>query len=283
MRLVRGVREAQERLLRRNQLQAPELPAPVREQIRRVFGAELDAAAVVDRILRDVRQEGDAAVLRYNEELEGAPQSTPLEVARSEIEKARAEVKPALIQALTQAAGRIRGFHQRQLEHSLRSFEEDGVGQIVRPLGRVGIYAPGTQAVYPSTVLMMAVPARVAGVDEIVMATPAARDGSVSALKLVAADIAGVDRVFRAGGVQGIAAMAYGTATVPRVDKVCGPGNIFVTLAKKRLYGEVGIDGIISEDHRRHFLWNDGKFACLRGDRVVKPNAISDPIQFKGF
>ena len=146
--------------------------------------------------------------------------------------------------ALREAAERIRLFHERQLEHSLRNFDEGGIGQTVRPLQRVGLYVPGTKVALPSTVLMTAVPARVAGVAEIIMVTPALEDASVASVKLVAADIARVDRVFRAGGVQGVAAIAYGTETVPRVDKICGPGGIFVTLAKKRLYGEVGIDGL---------------------------------------
>ncbi len=239
--------EARETLLRRSLLGEPELPAAMRDLTRRVFGAELDAAAVVDRILRDVREEGDAAVVRYNESIDGVQAGTAgasLEVSRGQMELAYSQVQPDLIAALKQAAGRIRRFHEQQLEHSVRSFEESGLGQIVRPLQRVGIYVPGTRVVYPSTVLMVAVPARVAGVSELVMTTPVAEDGGVSPLKLVAADIAGVDRVFRAGGVQGIAAMAYGTESIPRVDKVCGPGNIFVTLAKKKLYGEVGIDGI---------------------------------------
>jgi histidinol dehydrogenase len=239
------VREAQELLSRRSLDE--ELPEAVRELTLRVFGAELDASAVVDRILRDVRQDGDAAVRRYNESLDGVrggASGVLLELSQDEIRQAYSEVEPSLVDALKLAAAHIRGFHERQLAHSIRSFEEDGLGQIVRPLRRVGLYVPGTKVVYPSTVLMTALPARVAGVPELVMATPPAEDGSVAALKLVAADIAGVGRIFRAGGVQGVAAMAYGTDTVPRVDKVCGPGNIFVTLAKKKLYGEVGIDGI---------------------------------------
>ena len=244
MRIVRGIEQGRELLLRRLSLEAPELPPAVRDDIRRVFGAELDAAGVVERILRDVRREGDAAVRRYNHEIDRLPDGTPLEVTKSEIAGAYAAVEPRTVEALQQAADRIRDFHRRQLEHSSRSFEHDGIGQVVRPIERAGLYVPGTKVVYPSTVLMLAVPARVAGVAELVMVTPAAPDGSVSALKLVAADIAGVDRIFRAGGVQGIGALAYGTATVPAVHKICGPGNIFVTIAKKQLFGEVGIDGI---------------------------------------
>lgn len=246
MRIVRGVQEAQE-LLRRQSLDDQELPDAVRGLTLRVFGAELDASSVVDRILRDVRRDGDAAVRRYNESLDGVrggASGVPLEVSQDAIGRAYSEVEPSLVDALKQAAERIRGFHEQQLAHSIHSFEKNGLGQIVRPLRRVGLYAPGTQVVYPSTVLMTALPARVAGVPELILVTPAAEDGSVAALKLVAADIAGVGRIFRAGGVQGVAAMGYGTDTVPRVDKICGPGNIFVTLAKKKLYGEVGIDGI---------------------------------------
>ncbi len=246
MRIVNGVAEARETVLRRLPLEARQLPASVQEDIRRVFGGELDAEAVVERILRDVREEGDAAVLRYNEDVDGVHggPALSLEVSRQEIEAAYAGVDAPLVAALREAAERIRLFHERQLEHSLRSFNEDGIGQTVRPLQRVGLYVPGTRVALPSTVLMTAIPARVAGVAEIIMVTPALEDGSVASVKLVAADIAGVDRVFRAGGVQGVAAIAYGTETVPRVDKICGPGGIFVTLAKKRLYGEVGIDGL---------------------------------------
>lgn len=244
MRVVRGAREARETLLRRQSLEEPELPAAVREVTRRVFGAELQASAIVDRILGDVRREGDAAVRCYNERIDGVRSDAPLEVSRSEIEKAYSQVETAVVAALQLAIERIRGFHEQQLVQSLGSFEEGGLGQIVRPLHRVGLYVPGTKVVYPSTVLMTAVPARVAGVSQLIMATPASPDGVISALKLVAADLAGVDRVFRAGGVQGVAAMAFGTETIPKVDKVCGPGNIFVMLAKRRLYGEAGIDGI---------------------------------------
>jgi histidinol dehydrogenase len=245
MRIVRGAQEAAKTLLRRGPSDEPTLPPAVRAAIRRVFGEDLSVAAVAGRILSDVRREGDAAVRRYNEAIDGVTASgLPLEVAESEIEAAWREVDSDLLAALRLAADRVRRFHEWQLEHSVRSFQREGLGQVVRPLRRAGLYVPGTEVVYPSTVLMMAVPARVAGVAEVVMATPARKDGSVSPLKLAAAKIAGVDRVFRAGGVQGIAALAYGTESVPRVDKICGPGNIFVTVAKKLLFGETGIDGI---------------------------------------
>lgn len=244
MRIVRGADEALRTILRRSPSDEPELPPAVRETVRRVFGAELDPTAVVDRILRDVRSEGDAAVRRYNQEIDGVRSDLPLEVSRGEIEAASNEVDVSLIEALNVAADRIRSYHELQLRNAARTFEKDGLGQIVRPIEKVGLYTPGNKVIYPSTLLMTAVPARVAGVSELTIVTPANEDGSVHPMKLAAAKIAGVDRVFRAGGVQGIAALAYGTESVGKVDKICGPGGIFVTIAKKRLYGEVGIDGI---------------------------------------
>jgi histidinol dehydrogenase len=244
MRLIEGDQAGRDFLANREALGNSDLPEAVRDVTRRVFGAELDPDGVVERILRDVKTRGDEAVRFYNTEIDGVRSDAPLEVSAQEVEVAYGEVEGALVDALNLAGDRIRAFHELQLQHSLRSFDADGVGQRVRPIERVGLYVPGTAVVYPSTVLMTAIPARVAGVTDLIMVTPSAPDGSVSPLKLVAADIAGVSRIFRAGGVQGVAAMAYGTETVPEVFKICGPGNIFVTLAKKRLFGEVGIDGI---------------------------------------
>lgn len=247
MKLVHGSEEGRRLLARlRRPMGEAELPAAVRREIRRVFGADLDAQAVVDRILADVREGGDAAVQRYNEQIDGVQPGAglSLKVAPQEIEDAYAQVDEEVVRALRFAADRIRAYHHKQLDHSLAGFDEGGLGQVVRPLKRVGMYVPGTAAVYPSSVLMAAIPARVAGVGEVYMATPTAADGSVSPLKLVAADIAGVDGIFRAGGAQAIAALAFGSETIPRVDKICGPGNIFVALAKKTVHGLVGIDGI---------------------------------------
>ena len=244
MRIVRGVAEAQQTLLRRAPSEEPDLPPAVRETNRRVFGSDLDAGAVVDRILRDVREGGDAAVRRYNAEIDGVAVEGPLEVSQDEIKRAYDQVEPKLVDALKLAADRIAAYHEKQLKHAARSFEEDGLGQIVRPIQRVGLYTPGNKVIYPSTLLMTAVPARTAGVSELIVVTPTQADGTVAPLKLVAADIAGVDKVFRAGGVQGIAALAYGTESISKVDKICGPGGIFVTIAKQRLFGQVGIDGI---------------------------------------
>jgi histidinol dehydrogenase len=285
LRLVRGVEEGRRLLARqRGALADAELPAAVREQIRRVFGAELGAQAVVERILAEVRDGGDAAVRRYNEAIDGVPPSVPLVVSREEIAAAGEKVGAEVMAALRFAADRIRVFHEAQLRHAAASFEKGPFGQRVRPLERVGIYVPGTRAVYPSSVLMTAIPARVAGVRELHMATPAAADGSVSPLKLAAADIAGVDGVFRAGGAQGIAALAFGTESIPRVDKVCGPGNIFVTLAKKAVHGLVGIDGffgptetvVVADAHANPGLCAADLLAQAEHDALASPILITD-------
>jgi len=197
----------------------------------------------VRRIVEDVRTGGDSAVLRYARTIDGV-ELARLEVDPDEIARARAGTGAELLRALTLAAERIRSFHVGQRQRLGLEFIEGGMGLLARPLDRVGVYVPGGKAAYPSTVLMTALPARAAGVREIVMATPPAPDGTVAPATLAAAGIAGVDRVFKIGGAQAIAALAYGTESVPRVDKICGPGNIFVTLAKKEVYGAVGIDGL---------------------------------------
>jgi histidinol dehydrogenase len=241
--VLKGLEEARRWLLGRPPPEE-ELPPHVREKVREVFGADLSVQEVVAYILADVRAQGDEAVARYNHLLDGLPLDAPLVVTEEEILRAWEEVPIPLREALQEAARRVEAFHRQQLENAQRAFQGDGAGQVVRPLERVGIYVPGSVVSYPSTVLMTAIPARVAGVGEVVMATPARPDGRVAPEKLVAARLAGVSRVFRAGGVQGIAALAYGTATVPPVDKICGPGNIFVATAKRLLFGQVGIDGI---------------------------------------
>ncbi len=243
MLILRGLEEGRRQLLAWP-LPEESLHPSLRERVRQLFGADLSVEEVCRRILADVRLRGDEAVAHYNSLLDGLPQDVPLEVSKEEWGKALTEVAPSLVEALKGAAQRVEAFHRRQREHALKPFQGDGAGQLVRPLQQVGVYVPGTVVSYPSTVLMTAIPARVAGVEEVIMVTPARPDGSVAPEKLAAASIAGVSRVFRAGGAQAIAALAFGTATIPRVDKVCGPGNIFVATAKRLLYGHVGIDGI---------------------------------------
>jgi histidinol dehydrogenase len=207
-----------------------------------VFGGPVAAAEAVARIVERVRAEGDAGLRALTLAFDGSAPSE-FEVDPNEIRAAYDHVSQELVAALRLAADRIRAFHAKQLPRSWVDFEDGGtLGQIIRPLERVGIYSPKGSAGYPSTILMVAVPAKVAGVAEIVVAAPPLADGRVSPTTLVAADIAGVDRVFRIGGAQAIAALAYGTETIPRVDKILGPGNIFVTLAKRQVSGDVAID-----------------------------------------
>jgi histidinol dehydrogenase len=244
MRIVYGADAARGTLLRRRPLGENELPGRIRRKNAKLFGADLTVEQQVHRIIDDVRREGDAALVRYTRAFTGAAYDT-FEVVRDEVAASVREVDRGLIEALREAATHIRAYHELQRDHSSRSFSRDGVGMQVRAIERVGMYVPTSPgAVYPSSVLMTAIPAKVAGVGELVMMSPAGADGRVAALKLAAAEIAGVDRIFRAGGAEGIAAMAYGTATVPRVDKIVGPGNIFVTLAKREVFGSVGIDAL---------------------------------------
>jgi len=199
--------------------------------------------AAVRRIIEDVRKDGDQALFAYTERFDGARLKS-LEVSPGEMAAARKSVDAELLKALKFAAGRIERFHKTCLRRYGKGFLKDGLGQQVLPLERVGVYVPGGTAAYPSTVLMTALPARVAGVREIIMATPCGRDGRVPANTLAAAAIAGVDRIFKIGGAQAVAALAFGTESVPRVDKVCGPGNIYVMTAKKLVYGAVDIDAL---------------------------------------
>lgn len=216
------------------------------------WSAETDAEIEgrVAAILDDVRARGDAAVLEYTARFDGvqADGMAALELGPGALQAALAQITPAQRAALEAAAARVRAYHERQLEACGRSWQyrdEDGtlLGQKVTPLDRVGIYVPGGKAAYPSSVLMNAIPARVAGVPEIVMVVPTPR-GERNALVLAAAAVAGAHRVFTIGGAQAVGALAYGTATVPRVDKITGPGNAYVASAKRRVFGQVGIDMI---------------------------------------
>ncbi len=242
--LIRGAAEARRTVLARRPLEDTALPPSVAATLHALFGRPVGAEEAVRAIIAAVRREGDAALRRFSLALDGHdPQS--LLVAEEEFSAARAAVDPEIRTALEQAAARVRRFHERQLAHSLSSFQDDGVGQVVRPLRRVGLYAPGTATVYPSSVLHTAIPAVVAGVPDITIASPVNRDsGRVSPLKLVAAEIAGVRTIYKMGGAQAVAALAYGTESIPRVDKIFGPGNLFVTLAKRWVFGDVGIDSL---------------------------------------
>ena len=242
MRVVRGLAQAKGALCDDRALNLTHMPPHMQARTDEVFGASLSPDEVVASILKQVRERGDAAIHDLAHRLEGTVPDD-LEVPPSTIAEAYDKVPDRVVEALRVAAGRIRRFHEATRPSSWVDFSE-GYGVVINPVQRVGAYIPGGTASYPSTVLMTAIPARAAGVSQVIVCTPGRNGGQPDPAVLVAADIAGVDRVFRVGGAQAIAAMAYGTETVPDVDMVCGPGNIFVTLAKKQLYGEVGIDGL---------------------------------------
>ena len=206
--------------------------------------AETDVSDIVADILAEVRQKGDAALLAYAKQFDKADLAA-LEVSEAEIDAAFQKVEPAFIAVLQQAAENIRAFHQRQVRNSF-VITGDGIvtGQKITPIAKVGLYVPGGTAAYPSTVLMDAIPAKIAGCKEICITTPALPDGSINPVILAAAKIAGVDRIFKTGGAQAVAALAYGTQSVPKVDKIVGPGNAFVAEAKRQVFGLVAIDMI---------------------------------------
>ncbi len=206
--------------------------------------AETDVSDIVADILAEVRQKGDAALFAYAKQFDKADLQA-LEVSEAEIDAAFQKVEPAFIAVLQQAAENIRAFHRRQVRNSF-VITGDGIvtGQKITPIAKVGLYVPGGTAAYPSTVLMDAIPAKIAGCKEICITTPALPDGSINPVILAAAKIAGVDRIFKTGGAQAVAALAYGTQSVPKVDKIVGPGNAFVAEAKRQVFGLVAIDMI---------------------------------------
>ena len=216
------------------------------EQIlNRDLRAEKNVEDVVDSIIADVRARGDAALKEYALKFDGA-EIDNLQVTQEEIDAAFAATDPDFLETLRMAAANIEAFHRQQVHKNFVMNEQDGVilGQKYTPIEKAGVYVPGGTAAYPSTVLMDVIPAKVAGVKEIVMTTPAGKDGKVSPVILAAAATAGVTKIFKTGGAQAVAALAYGTESVPAVDKIVGPGNIYVATAKRKVYGKVGIDMI---------------------------------------
>ena len=205
----------------------------------------VNVEAVVAEIIENVRKNGDKALLEYSRKFDRA-ELTSLQVTKEEMEEALASVDPAFLEILREAAENIRRFHEKQKRTSFILNEQPGVvmGQKIIPVDRAGLYVPGGTAAYPSTVLMDSIPAKIAGCPEVVIVTPPNREGKVNPVILAAASVAGVDRIFKVGGAQAIAALAYGTETIPRVDKIVGPGNAFVAEAKKQVFGRVSIDMI---------------------------------------
>ena len=247
MRIVKASeigKEAVEKLLTKAAFDQVELNPKIREANKKLFGADLTAAEVVDRSVSEVRRDGDAAVIKYTKLIDRTEfTAEEFLVSEAEYEAAAQEADPAVLASLKKAAANVRRYHQEQKPNSWMTYREQGsiLGQSVIPLDRVGIYVPGGTAAYPSSVIMNAVPAAVAGVGEIIMMVPP-KNGKINPYVLLAAREAGVSKIYKIGGAQAIAAMAFGTETIPRVDKITGPGNIFVTLAKKAVYGHCDID-----------------------------------------
>ena len=216
------------------------------EQIlNRDIQAEENVSAAVDAVIEAVRKNGDTALLEYTEKFDGVKLSD-LQVSDGEIARAVMQVAPGLLETLRQAAANIEAFHRAQVRQDVVLTDRPGMvlGQRYTPIEKVGICVPRSPVAFPSTILMNVIPAKIAGVKEIVLVTPPEKDGTVSPAALAAANIAGVDRIYKIGGAQAVAALAYGTETVPAVDKIVGPGGIFVATAKRKVFGKVGIDMI---------------------------------------
>ncbi|MBR3458031.1 MAG: histidinol dehydrogenase [Selenomonadaceae bacterium] len=233
-----------ERLLTKEPFDKVELNPRIREANRQLFGEDLSAAELVRRIVMDVRCKGDEALLHYTKLIDKVEcRAEDFLVTEAEYEAAAKDADPKVVESLRKAAANVRRYHEEQKPNSWMTYRDHGsiLGQAVIPLDRVGIYVPGGTAAYPSSVIMNAVPASVAGVREIIMMVPP-KNGKINPYVLIAAREAGVSKIYKIGGAQAIAAMAFGTETIPRVDKITGPGNIFVTLAKKEVYGHCDID-----------------------------------------
>jgi histidinol dehydrogenase len=248
-----------------------------------------DVEGVVSAIIADVAERGDSALLEYTKKFDKA-ELTSLEVTEAEIAEAFASVDKEFLDILREAAENIRAFHEKQQRNSFVISEKDGIviGQKITPIEKVGLYVPGGSAAYPSTVLMDSIPAKIAGCPEIVMVTPPSASGKVNPVILAAARIAGVDRIFKVGGSQAIAALAYGTETVPKVDKIVGPGNAYVAEAKKQVFGRVSIDMIAgpSEILVVADAGSDAKFVAAdllsqaEHDRMASAVLVTDSYDF---
>lgn len=232
------------KLLAKKSFDEIELPPKIRESNKKIFGADLSASELVRKIVSDVRKFGDAAVIDYTKKFDGV-EITPAEflITPDEIAAAENLADSKIVDALKVAAENIKTFHVEQLPKSWITYRGKNsiLGQAIIPLEKVGVYVPGGLAAYPSSVLMNVIPAKVAGVGEVIMCVPA-KGGKINPYVLVAAKLAGADKIYKIGGAQAIAAMAFGTETIPRVSKITGPGNIFVTLAKKEVFGHCDID-----------------------------------------
>jgi len=242
LKIIEGFQLAESILSRQVPSEFYPISPALRQRLKEMFGTD-DPEEAVRQIVNEVRNRGDAALFDYTLKIDGI-KITSLEVSKQQTAGAYREVDKELLSALKLAADQIRSFYSVQKNSFWSGGTKPDSGQLIRPLERVGVYAPGGTACYPSTVLMTAIPAKVAGVKEVILVTPPRGEGAIPAPTLVAADIAQVDRIFSVGGAQAIGALAFGTESIPKVDKICGPGNIFVVLAKKLVYGAVDIDGL---------------------------------------
>ncbi len=257
-----------------------------------IFARAMDSdnvEEIVAEIIKDVREKGDAALKKYALKFDKAKLDSLL-VSKEEIEEAVSLVDDEFLRILKRAADNIRAFHQKQVRTSFIMNESNGVvtGQKIIPVDRAGLYVPGGTAAYPSTVLMDSIPAKIAGVPEVVMVTPPSADGKVNPVILAAAYIAGVDKIFKIGGAQAVAALAYGTETVPKVDKIVGPGNKFVAEAKKQVFGQVSIDMIAGPSEI--LIVADGKtnpeyaaadlLSQAEHDKMASAVLVTDSIEF---
>ncbi len=244
--IITDADEARDTILKRRSLRDYAVPENVIERSLDLFGERLMPDEAVRRIIRSVRLTGDQALIEWNQKIDGT-RTDSLLVTRAELEAALRDISPELRSALEFAAERIRAFHRKQpLSSWIDAGDSGSLGQLIRPVDSVGVYVPGGSAPLPSSLLMSVIPAQVAGVAEIIVCTPPGSGaGDIHPTILAAAAIAGVEKVVRVGGAQAIAAMAYGTESVPRVATIVGAGNLFVTLAKQQVYGDVGIDGIL--------------------------------------
>lgn len=276
LRVISDLAVATDTVLRRRPPDALRLPLDVQNHLNDVLGSNYDLDGAVAEIIRLVRLTGDSAIRRFTLEFDRVSIDC-LEVPRDEVDDAWNQIAADTRDAMTLAADRIRHFHERAMPRSWFDFDGDSIlGQVYRPVSRVGIYAPGGRGAYPSTVLMAAIPARVAGVDEIILCTPPGADGRAHLPTLAAAKAAGIDRVFRIGGAQAIAAIAYGTETVPSVDKIVGPGNVFVALAKRQVFGAVGIDQIAGPTETMVIADDSASPAAVAADLLAQ--AEHDPM-----
>lgn len=239
---IYSLAEAKSKILQRRPPDETEVTLAISKRLEELFDGPVTPEEAVRRILAAIRDGSDNALGYWTQKIDGV-QLDALYVPEIEIDGASRSLPSTVVEALELAANRIESFHRQQADR-LGDWYENGLGQILRPIAKVGVYVPGGTAPLPSSLLMSAIPALVAGVEEIIVCTPPQKDGTVNPVILAAAAACGIKKVFKVGGAQAIAAMAYGTQTIPRVDKIVGPGNLFVTLAKRQVFGVVGIDGL---------------------------------------